>query len=432
MIAIIGGGASGCALITALAHTNSKTAVTIFNPSDLGPGAAYAPQSASLLMNGPVRAMSIVEADKQHLKRWLVDEDDNTLICRARYGAYLRSTSAASLASYEGFSHVRRAIVDIERDGNDFVLTDDGGERHRATAVVLAMGNFAPNDSFIPKAILEFDGYAGDPWTMDISQFDDRDAILIGSRLTAMDTIALLDERAFRGKAHIISRHGMLACLEDPRVDGLDPEALALDVSTPYKLLRSLRRAARETDADWRAIVESIRSLIPSIWAGWSLRERRRFLRHAQSAWAVHRYRVPPATYAAFKRLYDEGRIILHRGRIVDGRSDGDSVVLDIHTEGTMTAIRVAHVINCTGPNGDVASNRDPLVVTALERGFIRADALRLGIDADERFRVVGADGTVIDKLYAMGPLLRGVWYETTGIPEIASHANKIVRALVG
>src|SRR5271166_4170673 len=135
-VAIVGGGASACALAVALgARAPSKFAVSAFSPRDLGPGSSYAPQSASLLMNGPVRAMSAVVGDKEHLKRWLVDETDDTLICRARYGAYLRATGAAALATHESFVHVRRSVVDIEREGGGFTLTDDTGARHHAKSV---------------------------------------------------------------------------------------------------------------------------------------------------------------------------------------------------------------------------------------------------------------------------------------------------------
>ncbi|HVA28470.1 MAG TPA: FAD/NAD(P)-binding protein [Candidatus Baltobacteraceae bacterium] len=431
-VAIVGGGASGCALAVALGgRVAPNVRATIFNPGDLGPGAAYAPQSASLLMNGPVRAMSIVAGDKEHLKRWLVDETDDTLICRARYGAYLRATGAAAIATHGNIAHVRRSIVDIERDGDGFALTDDAGERHPARSVVLAMGNFPPADWFLPPALREFAGYAGDPWSMDVSHLDDRDAVLIGSRLTAMDTIALLDERAFRGNVHIVSRHGMLACLEDPRVEGADPNALDLDTSSPYTLVRSMRRAARAYDGDWRAVVESIRSRIPAIWHGWSLRERRRFLRHAQSAWAVHRYRVPAATFAAFARLRDEGRIFVHRGRILDAQANGQTVRVRVGGARIPVDIEAAYVINCTGPNEDIAKNRDPLVRNLLRRGLIRPGALRLGIDADETLRVVDGNAKAIPNLFVMGPLVRGLWYETTAIPEIVKHAASLTDSLL-
>src|SRR5215469_5437394 len=94
-VAIVGGGVSGTSLAVALSsRANPSFRAAIFEPSDLGPGAAYAPQSASLLVNGPVRAMSAISSDKEHLARYLVDEPGDALICRARYGAYIRATAS--------------------------------------------------------------------------------------------------------------------------------------------------------------------------------------------------------------------------------------------------------------------------------------------------------------------------------------------------
>ncbi|HUN28817.1 MAG TPA: FAD/NAD(P)-binding protein [Alphaproteobacteria bacterium] len=432
-LAVVGGGLSATSLACVLAaRAGSDFRAVFFNRSDLGPGTAYAPQSASLLMNGPVRAMSAVPGDDRHLARYLVDEADDAMICRARFGAYLRATSANALAQHAGLTHERVEIVDIERTDVGYRLTDEDGRRHDACAVVLALGNLPPNDRFLPESVRAHPGYAGDPWTADIAHFDPAaDVVVIGSRLTAMDTIALLDERAFRGRVHIVSRHGLLPLVEDTSVRGVDPATLGLDLRTPYTLLHSLRAAAAEFPGDWRALIEALRPITPAIWSGWSDRERKRFLRHAQSMWAIHRYRVPPATYAAFVRMKAEGRVTMHRGRVVGGSAQASGITLNIAApEGPLT-LRSAYVVNCTGPNSDLRTAAHPLVQRALARGLIRPDALALGVDVTSEYRVLGADGEAQPRLFAIGPLLRGLWYETTAVGEIRKHASEIASQLL-
>ena len=132
-VAVIGGGLSATALACALAEQASAAhRIVFFNRGDLGPGTAYAPQSASLLMNGPMRAMSAVPGDDSHLMRYLVDEADDALICRARFGAYLRATAANALARSAGMTHERAEIVDIERTDVGYRLSDDAGRRYDA------------------------------------------------------------------------------------------------------------------------------------------------------------------------------------------------------------------------------------------------------------------------------------------------------------
>jgi uncharacterized NAD(P)/FAD-binding protein YdhS len=431
-VAIVGGGVSGSALAIALtARAPATFRGAIFDPSDAGPGVAYAPQSASLLLNGPVRAMSPVVGDERHLQRYLVDEPEDALICRSRYGAYMRSTIAHALSAHPGFSHHRDEVVAIEKLQDRYRVRCRSGAEFRATSVALALGNFAPDDSFLPETLRTFEGYARDPWSGDVSKFGNGDVVLVGSRLTAMDVIALLDECAHRGRIFVVSRHGLVPHVEDPRIRGLAVGSLGLDTSSPRALLRSMRAAARRTDVDWRAIAETIRPISPAIWRSWTNRERRQFLRHVQSVWAIHRYRVPAATYAAYERALRSGRLSVHRGRISAARISDSAVALDIVSGDTRMTLRAAHVVNCTGPSSDLSRVDRPLVRQLLESGLARPDALHLGIDADETLRAIGSDGGPVQNLYAMGPLLRGLWYETTAIPEIRAHAASIASAIL-
>ena len=432
-VAVVGGGLSATSLACVLAEQASYDwRVSFFNRADLGPGTAYAPQSASLLMNGPIRAMSPVPGDDRHLMRYLVDEADDALICRARYGAYLRATSANAIAQHPGMTHERAEIVDIERTDNGYRLTDDAARRYDARAVVLALGNLPPNDAFLPERVRRHPGYAGDPWTADIAHFDPAaEVVIIGSRLTAMDTIALLDECAFRGRVHIVSRHGLLPLVEDASIRGLDPATLDLDTRTPHTMLRSLRRAVAHFPGDWRAVLESLRTITPAIWSGWSNRDRKRFLRHAQSMWAIHRYRVPPATYAAFERMNAEGRIAIHRGRVRGGSASARGITLEIAGPDGPLELHASYVVNCTGPNADLRTVTHPFVRNALARGVMRPDPLALGVDVTGDYRVLDGTGEAQPQLFAIGPLLRGLWYETTAVNEIRQHASAIVRELL-
>lgn len=432
-VAIVGGGVAGTALLIELASkAPAGYRVAVFERSDVGPGTAYQPQSASLLLNGPVRAMSIVPGDERHFERWLVDEPADALICRARYGSYARASAAATLAARRDFAHVRANVVDVEQlDDHRFEIVTSGGSRYHASSVVLALGNFAPADGFLPAELRTFPGYFRDPWRADVRECRAGDVVLLGSRLTAMDVIALLEECAFRGRIHLVSRHGLIPYVEDPKVRGADPATLDLDSSSPHALLRSMRRAAMHYAGDWRAVVDSIRKISPAIWESWSVRDRKRFLRHAQALWAVHRYRVPAATYAAFARLRAQGRVINHRGHIDAATIDRDQVDIRIRNAHGTAHVRASYAINCTGPNADLTTVDDVLVQRLLQRGLVRGDRLRLGLDVDEGYRALDANGVAHDDIFAMGPLLRGRWYETTAIPEITRHAAAIAHTLL-
>ena len=82
--------------------------------------------------------------------------------------------------------------------------------------------------------------------------------------------------------------------------------------------------------------------------------------------------------------------------------------------------------INCTAPELDARRFRVPLLKQFVADGFARYDPLFLGIDATAEGALVARSGAVQDGLYAFGPLLRGVLWESTPMPEIRVQAAGI------
>jgi uncharacterized NAD(P)/FAD-binding protein YdhS len=294
------------------------------------------------------------------------------------------------------------------------------------------LGNFAPSDVTLPEKLHTHPRYVANPWRFDATGVHG-DLLCIGSGLTAMDVAVTLQERAFAGRLHVVSRRGAFPLVEDPFAKAADPAALALDTTSPYRLLRSMRRAARraaERGLDWRPIVESIRAITPAIWSAWSNRERRRFLRHLESYWSMHRYRVPAETARVCSDMERRGQLVLQRGLVTGAAANGDGLRVEIATPNGRAHIDVAYVVNCTGPQSDYARIADPLVRNLLRRGLIQPDALHLGIRATADCAAVGRDGRASRALFAIGPPLRGEMYETTAIPEIRRQAAALAERL--
>jgi uncharacterized NAD(P)/FAD-binding protein YdhS len=63
-------------------------------------------------------------------------------------------------------------------------------------------------------------------------------------------------------------------------------------------------------------------------------------------------------------------------------------------------------------------------------RGLARPDPLRLGIDASPAGAVLDAGGRPSSTIFTLGPPLRGLWYETTAIPEIRAQAAALAARL--
>jgi uncharacterized NAD(P)/FAD-binding protein YdhS len=92
--------------------------------------------------------------------------------------------------------------------------------------------------------------------------------------------------------------------------------------------------------------------------------------------------------------------------------------------------LRVATVINCTGPEGDVRSLEDPLLQALIADGVARPDSLGLGLDVGDDLALVDRAGQRSPTVSLVGPLLRGRWWEATAVPELRVHAARLAARL--
>ena len=92
--------------------------------------------------------------------------------------------------------------------------------------------------------------------------------------------------------------------------------------------------------------------------------------------------------------------------------------------------MRAALIVNCTGPEGDIARAGEPLLAALLARGAIRQDKLRVGVDVDEDCRAIGADGTASATLSVIGPVTKGTFWESVAVPDIRVQAARVAARL--
>ena len=110
----------------------------------------------------------------------------------------------------------------------------------------------------------------------------------------------------------------------------------------------------------------------------------------------------------------------------------GGSVALAWRPRGATADIElpIRRVINCTGPLGQLADATDPLLQGLLADGLARADPTGLGLDVDSESRLIGADGVANPRLFALGPLTRGAFWEIVAVPDIRQQVWRVARAL--
>jgi uncharacterized NAD(P)/FAD-binding protein YdhS len=413
-IAIVGAGYSGTlAAVEAKRACAHADVVLVEKSGRFARGAAYGTTSASHFLNVRARSMSAFADAPDHFAEWLTREG-----LGGRGDFARRRDFARYLSEILDGAEVRRVAGEaVAVEGSELVLAS--GERVRFDALVLAGGNY-PGRMPARLSIRVVD----DPWGPEGAAAVKRlaeqagDVLLMGTGLTMVDVALSLDDAGFEGKMAAVSRRGLV-----PRPHE-EPPSPPLTDAPPARLGALVRHVRRL--APWRAGVDSLRPHTIDLWRGFSEAEKQRFLRHLRPWWDVHRHRLAPPVAARIDALRDSGRLEVLAGRV---RQEGDEIVVALRGGGERRGA-FAGAINCTGPEGAIGRVEDPLVRQMIARGAARPDALGIGLDVDERSRLVGADGAASPRLFAVGPPTRGAYWEVVAVPEIRRQVRGVAESL--
>jgi uncharacterized NAD(P)/FAD-binding protein YdhS len=418
-----------------------------------GPGVAYHTDCPAHLLNVPAGQMSLFPGDPEDFLRWMrrhlghvgfPDRIEPTdFLPRHVYGAYIIETlETARAAAGPGveFESIAGEAVDLEETGAGPRLILADGRTFSAQAVVLALGNL-PGEYPIQRSIPFYRGprYVHVPWLSslmgNISRSDD--VLVVGAGPTAVDIIIQLDRLGHHGTIHALSRRGLRPLGQKPGLPACPPlwsdDQLPKTVRQCLHLLHSEALRAAVRGRDWRPIIDAIRPQTQAIWAGFSLEERARFMRHARPFWDVHRHRIAPETAATIDRLEAENRVKFHAGRLESLRDTPTEAeaVFRPHATDHRVMLHVAKVINCTGPRTDYSKYQHPLLINLLARGLIDHDPLALGINALPNQEVLRYRDGPTGWLFTLGAPLKGMLWESTAVAEIRVQAQALAELLI-
>jgi uncharacterized NAD(P)/FAD-binding protein YdhS len=436
-IAVIGSGFSGSLLaIHLLRRLSPECRVHLVERRQgFGQGMAYSTGNPNHLLNVPAGRMSAFNDTPDDFVRWLnrqydVSPDDarsDAFVSRGLFGRYIQSLLAQQLsreASNRNLYLFPDEAVGIAPTMNGVTIETACGRPLAVTAAVLAVGNFPPEAPPIDPEIDDCARYIADPWDDEaVSSIPSASHVLvIGSGLTMVDLVISLRDKGHRGPITALSRRGLLPHRHIPPVAPVPGPSG--DPSRMSHLVRQIRRSIAQSASDgqdWRAVIDSLRPHLQRWWLQLPDAEKRRFLRHLRPWWDIHRHRLAPAVAERLGGLTANGTLAVLDGYIQTMKMDGDAIAVTYQPRGKreIRDLRVGYVINCSGPASDFTRIRHPLIRGLLDAGVIRPDPYRLGLDVDETLRLIDADGIANDRLYAVGPITRGRYWEVTAVPEI-------------
>lgn len=427
-VAIVGGGFSGAMLAARLAERGFASTL-INRTADFGLGVAYSTPFEGHLLNVRSGRMSALADDPGHFVRWLRANrpdlaDPDGFAPRRVFGRYVQDRLAEVEAAHpQAIARVVADVTAIEPDG--VVLANDG--RIAARAVVLTTGNPAPRTATGENARTVI----ADPWApgaLDVVRPDD-DVLVIGTGLTMVDMILMLEARGWRGRATALSRRGLVPRAHGERPDPpLSPTPALLSGPLSGRLSEARRLSAAVA---WRRVMEGLRPVTADLWAEADPRTRGQIVRHLRPWWDVHRHRLAPSIAAQIDRRIAEGRLTVLSGRVRALVSSPEGVSLDWRPRHgpALPPLTGRWLIDCTGPGH--APEADPLTGPLLSSGRARMDALWLGLDLDAAGRVLDCQGRPDATLFVLGPPARAAFWETIAVPDIRKRIEDVADALV-
>jgi uncharacterized NAD(P)/FAD-binding protein YdhS len=457
-ILIIGGGLSGAMLAAQLLRLPGRREVLIIEPRrELGRGEAYSAVELGHTLNGNAARMSVDPDNADDLTQWLTafieaggwPESDQQHVPvselfppRGIFGLYAqqRLTQARAQGAQNGSTahHICAEAVDVQSVDNAVRVTLSDGQILRGRFAVLATGMFAAARTPLTESN-GVNAAALDPWDVAaMRQLDQKSTVLIiGSGLTMVDAVVSLEQAGHRGPIEVFSRHGLLPHVRRQPPAWVDFLADDHSVRSPRQLMRALReqcRQAMDQGIDWQAPLDTVRAHIGRLWSQASDVQRRQFVRHVRPWWESHHHRSPPLSAELVARLHNEGRLRIQAASFKGlAPSDKGTIAINIRRRGEteLTVVQGAALINSSGIEYDWRRVARPLPQQLLARGLIQPGPLALGIAARPDGAVLDARGEAAGHLFAMGPPLRGMWWESTAVTDVASQAKALAARLV-
>jgi len=439
-IAVIGAGFSGTiAALHLLRQVPADQPVLLCErAAEFARGLAYATGDTEHLLNVRATNMSALADAPSHFADWLEKRAATSphgqhataaglFASRGLYGQYLRSLLDSALRETAGHAQLRLmpddAIAATALPAGGFALRFAGGTTLDVAGIVLAVGNIAPEENPSPRICANpWGAKAANPLT------GDQPVLIVGTGLTMVDLVLSLRRRGFAGRIIALSRSGLLPHRHAPAPPWPTPVLTDDERQSVRRLMQRIRREVRAAAAqgiDWRAVIDSLRPLTAGIWGGLPAAERGRFLRHARRAWDVHRHRMAPPHADLIADMQRNGSLQIIAGRVTEIDSDGALAHVRYRPRGAATeqTLAVQRVILANGL-GPIARTRDQLIAGLVASGLARVDSHGLGLEVTETLHVVGANGTPAERIWALGPIVRGMFWECTAVPDIRVQAS--------
>ncbi|HET7730904.1 MAG TPA: FAD/NAD(P)-binding protein [Usitatibacter sp.] len=462
-IAIVGGGFSAASFAVQLARASAAPlAFTVLEPRPrAGPGLAYSSDDPDHRLNGAIDTHGLDPAEGDGLEQWcrqhgVLERDPEALapngriyLRRSDFGAYLADAAPAAVArAGSSWRHVRDLATGLRADEAGLEVLTRTGSAVPADFVAIATGNGGTRLPGALQALALHPAVIVDPLnTPGVGAIEPTARVLVvGSGLTALDTLSTLVRRGHRGSMTAISRHGLRPRPQRPpgggepgmgpllaRIEGEVP-AFVREAGSPLAiraLTRALRRRIdedRRAGENWYRAFDDLRDVVWQVWPTLAPDQKARFLRWLRPWYDMHRFRSPPQNDAMVMEAESDGRIRFETGHLQSAESAHDGIRVGVRSrDGERWTQTFDVVVNCTGLDPGFGARDNPFLAALLAQGVIRIDDCGIGFAVDGQCRPVATGGAIDPRLRIVGPPTAGTFGDPLGVLFIGPQIRRIV-----
>lgn len=488
VITIVGGGASAVALVDSLlqgiSQRTEKKRLAIYlleKRSELGRGLAYSDDSNTNLLNTKAGFITPFSREPGHFYNWLLSNRDSwedhfpeveirpdAYLPRPLFGYYLMHMVQLLIQKAVGLGCCVIPIKDeavnmsFSYDGK-VVISTKNNLSFPSDHVILSCGN---GGNMAYTALNGKSGYFPSPYPIKRTTrliSNDAKVAIIGSRLSAIDTVLGLKARGHKGKITLHSRSGAL-----PSVRGAQGRLQAkyltlkniqqhiktqghvqLDVFIDL-LLQELDAAGQQINFDfanidkscsqlpalefltkeleyavderpWQAVLYATNSIIDLVWSAMPEQDKQRFWPYL-SWWMVYRVSIPAENASKLKALLESGELEVIPGAVETSHSNSQFVLTCTHHEKS-SQYHYDSVIIATGTPRDIYQLDNKLIQNMLTNKTALANRYG-GVEIDSTTGCLkNGNGKIDERVTVLGELTSGTYLFTSVLEINARHA---------
>ncbi len=488
-IAIIGGGATGLAVVKFLDELSNQICpslqmriVLIEKSPVIGPGLAYSTTYPGHLINMPTDTMGFSNSNPFDFQNWYDQQDyfheytsnfkelAPRYLPRYLYGQYLTDI-ASKLFSYKenypvSLEVITDEVISLEEHGDGLKLYLKNKGIFPAHQAVLALGNL-PSTNYIE--LEGIGGYFSSPWPWEkLKKIPfDQDIVILGSSLTAVDVARTLINQGHTGSIKFVSRSGLLPkvqasskkstylgdfkqklldlaassgpdlkCLTWQLVFKLFHEEIKkINDHTPWKLYRCpsktpveiLREEVKVAESGAIGWQEVLGSTSDIIEVIWHAMPLKHRLEFDRKFLSIWmtNRHAMPLPNAKFILQLLESQQLQVLRGNIKAKYEPTKGVFQL-SNGSQQLGETLWLINGTGAGMDLAKTSMPLLRQLMDDGYLTSHPCG-GIDVDfSSFNPFNQDGKLSPNIYVLGQLTRGVHFYTNAIDRNLAHARRV------